>query len=515
MKILNDYKEEIKYFINSKKYLITIIIVAILSYGFTVTHYSIGIDDLAFDRYVHGTYILSAKRWGTWLLYNVLQINEFTPFWLDAIVAIFMVIIAVVLCAFIRKQYKDKIGIWGYVIFSSLLISNPLINQFFIFQSTNLTIVVSNLITLICGIVIFENYFGENKKFINIVCGLILTIPISMYESCAQTYIVFLFITMFIKITQEKISNKKLFKYFCLSIMVLIIGIAVYFVTGKLLIYILEKNDILNKNFAYSKSFWTSEEFKEMSLIEKAEGFYEKTLLEIFVHIYEYLPVAVFAIMSVLTIVLECIKMIKTDKVSRMIMVLGTIFSNFILIFLLVAVLYRIQFSWIITTAFLGLYIYESFNSRRYLKYIIRLVAVMLIIIQTRTLNQYFYNDYKRYEKEKFVANDIAINVMKNCDYKNKPILCIANSKNVKKRYLINLDNGNSVMEWGAFAFEEYQIETTKFINEQGYEFLYITEEQAKEVYKMLRESDEEIRAEWITELDEVIVVNMDYYDFL
>ena len=121
-KIVNEYKEQIRYFISNKKYCIPVIIVMILSYGFTITHYSIGLDDLCFNRYVKGTYILSAKRWGTWGLYNILGIEEFTPFWLDAVVAILMVVIVIVISAFIRKQYKDKIKIWGYTLFSCLII---------------------------------------------------------------------------------------------------------------------------------------------------------------------------------------------------------------------------------------------------------------------------------------------------------------------------------------------------------------------------------------------------------
>ena len=68
-------------------------------------------DDLCFDRYVHGTYILSAGRWGTWGLYNLFQITDFTPFWLDFVVAIFVIFISIVLCAFLRKQYGEKIKI--------------------------------------------------------------------------------------------------------------------------------------------------------------------------------------------------------------------------------------------------------------------------------------------------------------------------------------------------------------------------------------------------------------------
>lgn len=147
--IITEYKEQIKYFIENKKYTISLAIIMILSYGFTITHYSIGIDDLCFNRYVTGTYILSAKRWGTWGLYNLLQIKEFTPFWLDAVVAIIMAVIAITLCSFIRKHCKDKIKIGGYIIFAAILVSNPLLHHFFIYQSTNLAVALSNLIVII------------------------------------------------------------------------------------------------------------------------------------------------------------------------------------------------------------------------------------------------------------------------------------------------------------------------------------------------------------------------------
>ena len=133
-KTIEEYKEEIKRLVTNPKYIIPIIFVAILSYGFAITHYSIGVDDLCFDRYISGTYILSAKRWGTWLLYNILNIKEFTPFWLEFIVSTIMVIIAIILSAFLKKHLKNKMNIWGCVIFSSIFISNPIINHFFMYQ---------------------------------------------------------------------------------------------------------------------------------------------------------------------------------------------------------------------------------------------------------------------------------------------------------------------------------------------------------------------------------------------
>ena len=514
-KILNDYKEQIKYFISDKRYCIIVSIVMCLSYGFAVTHYSIGMDDLAFDRYVHGTYILSAKRWGTWGLYNLLQINEFTPFWLDAVVAIFMVIIATVLCAFLRKQYGDKIKIWGYILFASLIISNPLSNHFFIYQSTNLAIVISNLMVIICAITIFENYFDKNKMKINIISGLILAIPISMYESCAQTYLVVLFATIFIKSTllNSEVSGKKLFKYFCMSIGMLLIGIIIYLIIGQILVVFLDKYGLLHRNYAFNRSRWVSKDFLEFSMPEKLWIINKFVLREISI-VSGYIPVVAFGIFSIIVICVEIIKLIRTSKSARTIGALGIIFSNFILIAVFLTVLYRMQFSWIVSTGFLGLYVYQSLENRNVLKYISRIAAVLLIIIQTRSLNQYFYNDYKRYEKEKIIANDIAINVMKNCDYKNKPLLCIIQDETKGRKYRINSDNGYSLIKWGVGAFEEYQTELTKFINEQGYNFLYITDDDANAAYTSFYELDEERKKEYIVELENVIIVNMDYYEY-
>ena len=112
--ILKEYKEQIKYFIKNKKYMLTIMLVMLLSYGFTITHYSIGVDDLCFDRYVNSTYILSQKRWGTWGLYNIFRITEFTPFWLEAASAIIMVIIAITLCINIKPINKSILHISIY-----------------------------------------------------------------------------------------------------------------------------------------------------------------------------------------------------------------------------------------------------------------------------------------------------------------------------------------------------------------------------------------------------------------
>ena len=506
-KIIEEYKKEIKSLITNPKYIIPIIFVAILSYGFTITHHSIGVDDLCFDRYVSGTYILSAKRWGTWLLYNILNITEFSPFWLEFIVATFMVIIAVILSAFLKKQLKNETNIWGYVIFSSIFISNPIINHFFMYQSTNLSIVISNLLVIISAIIIMENYFGDKKIGIYAISVLFLIISISMYESCAQTYLVLLFMSIFIKLIKKE--NTKLFKYFCTGIGCLIIGILGYWIIGQITLLILEKLGLKEINYALTSSIWTNKKFWALPNYSKMNIINRLLFSPLIQDIMYYYPIKIFLLLGFIVLISELIKSYRTNQDNRLIILLAIIFSNFILVVVQVRLLYRVQFSWILTIAFLSLYIYKIFENKKVIKNIINIIFVLLIIYQTRELNQIFYEDYKRYEKDKVVANEIAMDIVKNTDYKNKPIAYINILKNP-----CNTDNLDmqSIINWGTIAFNEKGTETTKFINNLGYSFLTISNEEYQKVKEQYKTLDEETKNKNIIELEDYIIVNLVKY---
>ena len=49
-KLKEEYKKSINYFFKNKAFIITIILITVLSFGFTITNSSVGMDDTAFDR---------------------------------------------------------------------------------------------------------------------------------------------------------------------------------------------------------------------------------------------------------------------------------------------------------------------------------------------------------------------------------------------------------------------------------------------------------------------------------
>lgn len=510
-KIIKDYIREIKDLLKSRKYLYTIIFIAILSFGFAITHYAIGVDDLCFDRYVKGTYILSAKRWGTWALYNILNITEFSPFWLDFLTATGIVIIAILVSAFIKKETKEK-NIMTYIIFSGIFISSPLINNFFLYQSTNFAIVVSNIIVIICGILIYYNYFEVKKKKIYPIVGLIITIPLSMYETCAQTFIVFLLMTLYIRISKENFKIKEIIKYLCIGIGSLAIGVIVYGIIGKILLQILEHYNLKQIDYACNSIYWYNGLINSLDWKTKIAVF-KIAISKEFGRCYNNIIITIFAVVSIIAIIIEIVKGIKKKQISKILIVLGIILTNFILIFTQARIMFRTQFSCILTIAFEIYIIYKTLNNIKYTKYIVNIVVILMILIQSRELSQLFYNDYKRYEKDKVVANEIAIDLEKETNYKEKYIVYYTYNNERGTIFSIGQDNGISIITWGIDAFNELATETTDFINSLGYEFLYPTDEMDLEELKAVYESlDDETKEKSVIELDEYIIVNLDKY---
>lgn len=510
-KIIKDYINEIKDLLKSRKYLYAIIFIAILSFGFAITHYAIGVDDLCFDIYVKGTYILSAKRWGTWALYNILNITEFSPFWLDFLTATGIVIIAILVSAFIKKETKEK-NILAYIVFSGIFISSPLISNFFLYQSTNFAIVVSNIIIIICGILIYYNYFVVKKKRIYPIVGLILTIPLSMYESCAQTFIVFLLMTLYIRINKENLKAKEIIKYVFLGIASLAIGVIAYAITGTILLQILEHCNLKQIDYASNGIYWYNDLINALPLKNKIDVF-KIAISKEFEKCYNNIIVAIFVVVSAITIIIEIIKGIKKKQIFKILIILCIILTNFILIFTQAKIMFRTQFSWILTIAFEVYIIYKTLNNIKYTKYIVNIVVILMILMQSRELSQLFYNDYKRYEKDKVVANEIAIDLERETNYKEKYIVYYADDKERKTIFSIGQDNGTSIISWGVVAFDELATETTDFINSLGYEFLYPTRnmslEELKEVYENL---DDKTKEKNVIELEDYIIVNLDKY---
>lgn len=506
--IYKEYWNETKKLLQNKTYVYTIIFIAILSYGFTITNFSIGIDDLCFDRYVTGPYILSAGRWGTTLLYSVFQIFSFTPFWVELVVTILTVFMGIIFTVFINKTFNGELKTIHCIIITGLLISYPILHQSFIYQSTNLCVIICNIVLMTLPIIIYENCKRKVKYRNTIFIMLILPLFISMYESCCQTYILMVAIIMFLEVYNKRNekTTKNVIKYFFIAILILIGALLINILINIIIKLILHKSGMLMPDFSSKSIPWLKYDLKVMLNLLKSN-----VLIKLCSDFRKLLFVKEFVVFGILTLLFAVEKSITNRKYLLIPLILIIIFSNFAINLLQVRVLYRVDTSWCIALAFFATIILTTIKDKE-LNCIISIAFCILILFQTKQMNQYFYNDYIRYQREasymQYIANEIIIK----CEDTTKPLIYLVDENKGTHQNKINEDNGWSIIDWGvASAFGLQGAELTKFINSLGYNFKVATNEQVEDAYESCKNVININNNEIIYEMDEYIFVIIEY----
>ncbi len=110
---------------------------AVCSYGFLVTHQTVGIDDTPYAYYFEEGLNAIVGRWFLYLANKVFHVAEFSPFMTDLVGVLILMAAAVVWCSLFRAICGDKVPFWGYVFFGSIFISCPLISEVYTYYLHN------------------------------------------------------------------------------------------------------------------------------------------------------------------------------------------------------------------------------------------------------------------------------------------------------------------------------------------------------------------------------------------
>lgn len=497
--IFKEYKENIKYFLNNKRYIAAIIFITILSYGFIFTHFTIGIDDLCFDRYLNKGYWIAADRWGSVIIYKLLGISKFTPIWLESIVILLTICMSIILCSFIRKNLKIKIKDWEFIAFTGILISTPMLYIQLLYQTSSLTNIVSSFGLIIIAIVFYENFYNGKNKAIYCIGATIMPLFISMYEACCQTYIVLVLIMAFICLINGE-KNKNIFTWIITSIGVLLLGICFNMLIAKAIKIIFQNN--LPRNFANKGIRWTKLNFSQSI----------KQMSYVIVKILRYIKKYIYLIF--LGLAVSTVKAVKKDKLLYIYIYIGIIFANILINLVQLEFLLRINTSWAITIAFMIMYLLIVAERKKYTYVLAVILSLLVLLNQTQRLNNNFYNEYVEYEKIQIKAFNIAEEITRSVENYTKPIIYIYNDyiKNYKlKIEEREIGQGENLIYWSSYAFYEPGVEMTKFINSLGYNFNEkpINIEEYKESIKKYYSLGDKIKEQEIIETDEYIYVKI------
>ena len=136
-------KEDITFFVKQRLYVIALLVSAIMSYGYQITHSSLAIDDICVDLYYLDGFGVAIGRWPFFVLrhwFHLDGITNYIPFLVDFFAVILMVLAAVIWSIYIKRIascYQIRIGVLAYSVFSCLFLSYSLIAQVWIYYLHN------------------------------------------------------------------------------------------------------------------------------------------------------------------------------------------------------------------------------------------------------------------------------------------------------------------------------------------------------------------------------------------
>ena len=406
--LMHTIKERVEYFIKDFYYMVPVIIIAILSFGFVITHTCISMDTLSDYRYFDGTELLAQKRFTMFFFNKIFHIMEFNPFFIDFIAVLFLIISAITFCIVMQKASNGKISKICYTIFSCLFISYPLINEIFIYTPAGLSIALGYFGTAI-SILFLQHFFEKEKWIYAISATIIMMFAISTYESFAAVFlcamcIVFVLNSLF---SEDKIS----FKTTAINMIKWLISLVTAIILSQAIAVLIMNINNIEQSY---------EAAKEIMYKTRGFGTAINNLIDSITYLYVlkglyYLPIAILLISVVLNSILAIANAIKCKSFTIYLLFLGTGLSLIALSILQGdASPYRACQVFALYTAFTFMLFTNSIinlSINKVIKTIVVIVMFMLAFYQSKDLHKWFYLNYLRYESEKqeliAVANEL------------------------------------------------------------------------------------------------------------
>ena len=184
---------------SSRWYRAALVLTAFGSYGFFVTHHTVGIDDTPFSLYFEEGLNAVIGRWFLYVFNKGFHVAEFAPFIVDLAGVLVLMAAVVVWGVLLHSICKERVPLWGYVFFSCIFMSCPLLAEVYPYYLHN-GVSVGYLCTGIslCFFRELSEGMGDLRKTLERVLGMafFLFVAIGCYESFMIVWLLGLFLVL-------------------------------------------------------------------------------------------------------------------------------------------------------------------------------------------------------------------------------------------------------------------------------------------------------------------------------
>lgn len=458
--------------LKNRNLMILVLLVTVLCFGFTITNFSIGVDDPARVYYLYSSNYGNMIQQGRLLHVAVNQLTrsiQFIPFFTDFVGAALYAFSALLYCALFQYITNGKLSSFSLISFCCVYISSSVLAEKYIYHLD----VIVTLLSYCCSAValLYAFRFVKEKHpglFLSAVAALMCTI--ASYESFVFLYISGVFgifiLEMFFNRDDKTFLNLLLegLQY----ALILLVSAAVYYFLVYIVQVITEQHGIFVRyNFWLDNQMGIGESF--VYLTKQFYQYFQQAITD------RYLPILVFCLFSVLGFVLLAYLSIREKNVWLFACFAALWFCNFGIHYITGNFFTRAAQTFCFFSGFALLLLIEYCGSGTVIRKLLYTAVILLVFVQSADMNRWFYNDYVRYRKEAFAVNTIATRLVAECDI-SKPVV-FTNYPEFNyfdtELYPGKQVNGNSVISWSIIAFND---KTQPFVAElfrmHGYDFV-------------------------------------------
>lgn len=506
-----------RYFLDllqNRRLLFCAIFVAILSYGFAITHYSIGVDDVARNYYFYGDNtgnMLHQGRLLHLLLNSLTHSIDWIPFFTEFVGASLFCLSALLFCGLFQTVCDGKLSLASLAAFSVVYLSTPINVEKFLYH---LDVIATTTSYCCCPLGLFYawRFAVRGEKMAALPAVLLTMCTIASYESFLFLYICGVFAILMLEILKEPETWRFSALYKCGLRFALLLILAAVIYYG----IVATAQHLAGYAREFSReTVWTYTDqglFRTLwDVLGGIVGYFRESLLG------WNRPIWIFCAASGAGGLLVLWLALRKENFCLVLCVLCLFLSNFCIHIVLGMFHPRAAQTFCLYVGFLVLLATAWCEQKKALKSIAAVCISLLVFVQSADMNQGFYNDYVRYQKEAFAVNTLATKLLDGYDlskpvvFTNCPQHWIDESGYFMTRLYDGCDaNGNSVIYWVGNTVTDFcPTFAADLFRLHGYDFIQSpTREQAQRAQTLAEGMPIWPRDGCIREFGDIIAVN-------
>jgi len=411
---INNYSANLAAFLKRDSiYWLCVICTALLSYGFTLTNATIGVDDEILRHYIDGHGLLMQGRWGQTVLTRIVDTQFFLPFWRKFLGLITHVFALTFLTGLFNKYSRGRFDDTTATIFTCVALSFPLLAEVFVFKMTVIEVGLS-LFLVALSVYLASRWVMDNKHFGYAFLSIVLLgFTLGMSDNTVLRYFSIAMSLLLLDALFSDNNKRKLLQMFIDIIKFLLIFMCALLLSNFFasmlqayfdVTYVSQRSTHISYNFGSIADF-------AYSFVNFARQFVRVRVLFPGTHdLVSFLKW--FSTVSIIVICTCCAFILR--RLNIFFAGVATAASAYIMLIILgdATPMLRIMSTFSTTIAFsIGL-IYIVFNNIVIAKYVkakqlIIVAVVLLVLTQSRDMNHTFFLDYQRYQRDVMVMHSI------------------------------------------------------------------------------------------------------------